>query len=197
MPHPRGGTAIERVGQLIQAVLRLADDAADHLPVRLDHLELNRLIGQRFAVTVAQQPVEYHRFTGAIKIARAKHKELLTVAGVTGNVELGQVQRGKFEIQQRGLPLFARQQQRRVFIRLEGRMAFGIAGRLRQRLAFIVKQGQFYGRLRRAVFQALGENVQLAVIAVQRNAHIAEGKQRSGIAVAVLTRRIHHRNINA
>ena len=76
-------------------------------------------------------------------------------------------------------------------------MPFRIAGSLRQGLPFTVDERQLHRRLRSAVFQALGKHIQLIVITVQRHANVTEGKQRRGIAVAILPRRIHHGDIDA
>jgi hypothetical protein len=90
-----------------------------HLSVRAQHVKLHGLIGKRLTVTVAQQAVEDHRFTRAIEIARAKHKELLAVARTTGDIKLRQIERRKFEVKQRGLAVFARQNQRGFFVGLK------------------------------------------------------------------------------
>ncbi|MNC07863.1 hypothetical protein D3C75_554220 [compost metagenome] len=75
-------------------------------------------------------------------------------------------------------------------------MTVCVAGGLRQGLPFIVEQHHFDGRLRRAVFQALGKDIQPVMVAVRRQTNIAEGKQRGGIAVVVMPGLIHHRDIN-
>ena len=115
---PRAGlrAGVQRPGKVIEAVLRLAHHRANHLPVRFYHFQLDRLCGNRLAVAVAQQAVEDHRFARAIEIARAKHKELFAVAWLAGNGELSEIQRREVKIEQRGLALFTRQQQRALFI---------------------------------------------------------------------------------
>ncbi len=94
VPHAGWRTGIQRVGKLVEPpFLRLAYDGAHHLAVRLHYLQLHWLGRERLAVPVAQQRVEDHRFTRAIEIAWTKHKQLLAVARLTGNGELGQIQR--------------------------------------------------------------------------------------------------------
>ncbi|MNC07862.1 hypothetical protein D3C75_554210 [compost metagenome] len=110
VPHARLRSALKLIVEAIEAVVRLADHRTRHLPVRAQHLQLDRLIRQRFAVAVAQQSVEDHRFARAIEIARAKHKELLAEAWRTANSKLRQIQRRQGEVQQRGLPVLAGQQ---------------------------------------------------------------------------------------
>ena len=55
-------------------------------------------------------------------------------------------------------------------------MSLRIAGRLRQRLPFLIEQGNIYTLLRSAVFQALGKDIQLIVVTVRGYANIAERK---------------------
>ena len=116
MPHTGLRAGVQRISEVIEAVLRLAHHRANHLAVRFYHFQLHRLRGNRLAVAVAQQAVEDHRFARAIEIARAKHKELFAVAWLAGNGEFGEIQRREVKVEQRGLALFARQQQRALFI---------------------------------------------------------------------------------
>lgn len=95
--------------------------------VRLNHLQFHRLLRQRLAVAIAQQRIKDHRFAGTIEIARAKHKELFAKAGRACDREFRQIQRRQLEVEQRGLPLFARQQQRGFFIGLQGDVATAVA----------------------------------------------------------------------
>ncbi|MNI58670.1 hypothetical protein D3C73_1137900 [compost metagenome] len=74
------------------------------------------------------------------------------------------------------MPVFTRQQYGGVFIRLELHVSLRIAGRLRQRLPFLIEQGNIYTLLRSAVFQALGKDIQLIVVTVCGYANIAERK---------------------
>ena len=198
MPHTGRRPAIKRPGKLIQTIDRFADQRADHLTVRLNHVELHRLLGQRFAVAVTEQRVEDDRLSRTIKIARTKHKELLAESRGAGNRELGQIQCGKFEIQQGGLPVFSRQQQRRFFIiGLQGHVPLGVAFRLGESLPFRIQQLHIDTRLRRTVFETLGKDIQPVTITVRRYADIAQRKQRRSVAIAVASRRIHHRYVNA
>ena len=87
VPHSSRRAAVQRIRKAIQPVLRLTDHSTDYLTVRLNHFQLHRLIGQRLAVTVAQQTIEDHRLAGTIQIARAKHKKLLAVTGIPGDIE--------------------------------------------------------------------------------------------------------------
>ncbi len=141
MPHAGLSTAIKRIVKAIETVLRLHNDRPCHLSVRTQHVKFYRLIGKRFSVAVAQQAVKDHRFTRTIEIARAKHKELLAVTGVTGDIKLRQIQRRKFEIKQRGLAIFTGQDQRGFFIGFQFCMTIGVAVRLGQGLPFIVQKG--------------------------------------------------------
>ncbi len=197
VPHAGGRAAVERISKLVQAVNRLAHHRADHLAIRLDHLQLHRLFRQRLAVAIAQQRIEDHRFARTIEIPWAKHKELFTEARRAGNGELRQIQRRQFEVKERGLPLFARQQQRGFFIGLQGDVALAIAFRLRQGLPFGVEQLDVDTRLGGAVFQALGKDVQPVVVTMRRHADVAKGKQRRRVAVAIMTRRVHDRHVDA
>ena len=76
-------------------------------------------------------------------------------------------------------------------------MALAVAFRLRQGLSFGVEQLDVDTRLGGAVFQALGKDVQPIVVAMRRDADIAEGKQRRRVAVAIMARRVHHRHVDA
>ena len=141
MPHAGLGAAIERIVEAIKAVLRLHNDRTRHLSVRAQHVKFYRLIGKRFAIAVAKQAVQDHRFTRTIEIARAKHKELFAVTRVTGDIKLRQIQRRKFEVEKRRLAIFTGQDQRGFFIGLQFRMTIGVAVRLGQGLPFIVQKG--------------------------------------------------------
>ena len=136
VPHTGGGAAVERISKLIQAIDRFAHHRANHLAIRLHHFQLHRLLRQRFSIAVAQQRVKDNRFPRAIEIARAKHKELFTEARGASDGEFRQIQRRQFKVKQRSLPVFSRQQQRRLFIGLQSNMTLAIAFRLRQRLPF-------------------------------------------------------------
>ncbi len=197
VPHAGGRAAVERISKLVQAVNRLAHHRADHLAIRLDHLQLHRLFRQRLAVAIAQQRIEDHRFARTIEIPWAKHKELFTEARRAGNGELRQIQRRQFEVKERGLPLFARQQQRGFFIGLQGDVTLAIAFRLRQGLPFGVEQLDVDTRLGGAVFQALGKDVQPVMVTMRRHADVTKGKQRRRVAVAIMTRRVHDRHVDA
>ena len=98
---------------------------------------------------------------------------MLAVAGATGNIELRQIQRRKLEVKQRGLAVFARQNQRGFFVRFKLRMTIGIALRLGESLAFIVQQRDGHAGLRRTVFQTLSENIQAVMVTVSGQANIA------------------------
>ena len=75
-------------------------------------------------------------------------------------------------------------------------MTVGIAGRLGQRLPFIVEQQHLNARLRRAVLQALGKDIQSVMVAVGGETNIAEGKERGGVAVVIVPGLIHHRDVD-
>ena len=197
MPHPGLRPALKRVVKAVEAICRLADQGARHLAVRAQHLQLHRLVGERFAVAVAQQAVEDHRFARAVEIPRTKHKELFSEAWRAGDGKLRQIQRRKSEIQQRGLPVLAGKEQRRLFVGLQRRVAVSVTGGLRQRLPFIVKELHFDCRLRRTVLQALGKDIQPVMVAVCGKTNIAEGKQGGGVTVVVMSGLIHHRDIDA
>ena len=55
----------------------------------------------------------------------------------------------------------------------------------------------FNSRLRGAIFEALGEDIEPVVVAMRRDADIAEGEQRCRVTVAIMTGRVHHRHIDA
>ncbi len=95
------------------------------------------------------------------------------------------------------MPVLTRQQQRRFFVRLQRHVPLSVALRLRQGLPFGVQQLHIDTGLRRAVFQALGKDIQPVVVAVRGYADIAEGEQRRGVAIAVAARLVHHRDIDA
>ena len=95
------------------------------------------------------------------------------------------------------MPVLTRQQQRRVFIRLQRHVPLSVALRLRQGLPFGVQKLHIDTGLRRAVFQTLGKDIQPMVITVRGYANIAEGEQRRSVAIAVAARLIHHRDIDA
>ncbi|MNR18382.1 hypothetical protein D3C85_1351080 [compost metagenome] len=86
------------------------------MSIRAQHFQLHWLVGQRLAITVAQQTVEDHRLARTIKIARTKHEELLAVTRCTGDIKFRQIERREFEIKKRGLPVFTGQNQRGFFI---------------------------------------------------------------------------------
>ena len=197
VPHAGSRAAVKRISELVQTIHRFAHHRTDHLAVRLNNLQLHRLLRQRLAVAIAQQRIEDHRFARPIEIARAKHKELFAKAGRPCDREFRQIQRRQLEIEQRRLPLFTRQQQRGFFIGLQSNVALAVAFRLRQGLPFGVEQLDVDTRLGGAVFQALGKDVQPIVVAMRRDADIAEGKQRRRVAVAIMARRVHHRHVDA
>ncbi|GCO37139.1 hypothetical protein ExPCM14_02441 [Escherichia coli] len=87
MPHTGCRIAIEWPGKVVEAILRLTNDAPEYLPVGFNHVQLDRLIGQRFTVCITQQTIEDDRFTRAIKIARAKHEKLFAIARRASNVK--------------------------------------------------------------------------------------------------------------
>ncbi|MNS27026.1 hypothetical protein D3C72_589620 [compost metagenome] len=99
MPHAGLRAAFQWIVEAIKTIFRLADDGSRHLPIRAQHFQLHRLIGQRFAVAVAQQTVEDHGLPGTIEIARAKHKELLAITRPACDIKFRQVQRREFKIQ--------------------------------------------------------------------------------------------------
>ncbi len=76
-------------------------------------------------------------------------------------------------------------------------MTVGVAVGFGEGLALVIQQRDGDTGLRRTVFQTLGENVQPVMIAVSGQTDIAQGKERCGIAVAVMPGLIHHRDINA
>ncbi len=76
-------------------------------------------------------------------------------------------------------------------------MAFGVAGGLGQGLPLLIEQGDLNALTRRAVLQALGKDIQLVMVTMHRQADIAQGKQRGGIAVAVVPGLIHNGDIDA
>jgi hypothetical protein len=127
MPHTGLRPAVQRIVKAIETVFWLTTRVRATCPSGRS-IKFHRLCRKRLTVTVAQQAVEDHRFTRAIEIARAKHKELLAVTRRTGNIKFRQIQRRKFEVKQRGLPVFARQNQRGFFVGLQPGMAVGIAG---------------------------------------------------------------------
>ncbi|MNZ79754.1 hypothetical protein D3C78_983650 [compost metagenome] len=196
MPHAGLGTAIQRIIEAIQPVFWLADKRACHLPIGTKDLQLHRLIGKRFTVTVTQQTVENDRFARTIEIAWAKNKELFAETGRTGDIKLSQIERREFQIEQRRLSVFARQDQRGLFIGFELRVSIRITGALRQGLPLIVQQSDLDSRLRSPVFQALGEDIKTIVVAMRRQADIAQSKKRGGIAVVVMPGLIHHGDVN-
>ena len=197
VPHAGSRAAVERISKLVQAIHWFTHHRADHLAVRLNHLQFHRLLRQRLAVAIAQQRIKDHRFAGTIEIARAKHKELFAKAGRACDREFRQIQRRQLEVEERGLPLFARQQQRGFFIGLQGDVALAVAFRFRQGLPFGIEQLHLNTRLGGAVFQTLGKNVQPVMVAMRRDADIAEGKQRRRVAVAITARRVHDRHVDA
>ena len=173
MPHTGLRSAVQRIVKAIEPILWLDDNRTRDLSIRAQHVKLHGLIGKRLTVTVAQQAVEDHCFTRTIEIARAKHKELLAVAGATGNIELRQIQRRKLEVKQRGLTVFARQNQRGFFLRFKLRMTVSVALRLSESLAFVVQQRDGHAGLRRTVFQTLSENIQAVMVTVSGQTNIA------------------------
>ncbi len=196
-PLAGGGLSIQFPGQLIKPVIRLHHLRARHLAVRAHHFEFHRLRRQRLAVAVAQQAINDHRFTRAVKIARAKHKELFAVAAIAIDIKLGEIQRREVEIEHRGLLAHTGQHQRRLFRIFQTHVTGAVTGRLRQRLPFVIQQTDFDAALRRAVLQALGEDIHAVVVAVQRKTDIAQRKERRGVAVVVVPRLVHYRQIDA
>ncbi|MNE54053.1 hypothetical protein D3C80_1488120 [compost metagenome] len=94
------------------------------------------------------------------------------------------------------MPVFARQDQRGLFIGFELRVSIRITGALRQGLPLIVQQSDLDSRLRSPVFQALGEDIKTIVVAMRRQADIAQRKKRGGIAVVVMPSLIHYGDVD-
>ncbi|CCJ99152.1 hypothetical protein BN130_1796 [Cronobacter malonaticus 507] len=172
-PLAGGGLSIQFPGQLIEAIIRLHHLRARHLAIRAHHFEFHRLRRQRLAVAVAQKAINNHRLAWAVKIARAEHKELFAVATIAVNIKLGQIQRRQVEIEHRGLLAHTGQHQRRLFRVIQTHVSGAVTGRLRQRLPFVIQQTHFDAALRRAVLQALGEDIHAVVVAVQRKTDVA------------------------
>jgi hypothetical protein len=181
---------------MIQTVCRLAHHGTHHLTIRFDHLKLHGLIGKRFTVAVTQQSIYDHRFTRAVEIARTKHKELLAVTRITGNRKFRQIEGRKLQVEQVSRRLYA-PESAPLLCPWSAWHALRIAGRLRQRLAFIVQQDNVDARLRRTVFQALGENIQPIMVTVSGQANITQRKEGSRIAIAIVPRLVHHGDIDA
>ena len=140
MPHAGLRAAIKRIIKAIQPIFWLADKRARHLPVGTEDFQLHRLIRKRLAVAVTQQTVENDRFARTIEIPRAKHKELFAETGRTGDIKLSQIERREFQVEQRRLPVFTRQDQRGLFIGFELSVPLLITGALRQGLPLIIQQ---------------------------------------------------------
>ncbi len=102
---------------LINAVLWLPDEGLCHFTIRLHHFSFHRLRRQWFAIGIAQQRINDHRFARAIEIARAKNEELFVVALRAINREFGQIQRRAIKVDERSLAFTGRQQQ----------LAFGVS----------------------------------------------------------------------
>ena len=95
------------------------------------------------------------------------------------------------------MSVFSRQQQRRLLTIFQLYMPLRIAGGLRQRLTFLIKQSNLNPLLRCAVFQTLRKDIKTIVITVGGNANVAEGKERGRITVVVMSGLIHYRNVHA